>query len=480
MPYYTADQPLSIENWNSLIRDLNDILANPPEESDCDPIAPLPEVADPHLWLVEDVEAVRNKLIETCPDITFEAALELWTYEILDEIEAAMSQAWCNCEAEDLEATFGPIQFNWTELEASYDPVKCSGYIDTQGSAVSCPGMPALEDRYDSPFYPCPNNAGQLATMASNYTVAQVNTSAYRQTVNRLLVLADHISTVQTQIDSDAAVVDSLIASYASCSGNTCETIAASICVYGHRARAHQDTLDAYMDEFLDTYPDMADQKLAADTAAAANWGAALALAPRFPTGVNMITHGASFYTYPWAEWLRPEYDESISPLIPSASITRLIYRISPSPLILTFQRPVYISPGGFPYMNSGFAKNFVLDLVRPYLWRPTRWVCDRLSGPCSDGTPPCTWGPWRDDQAYRPWYQICNDDGSLGYVWCPIAPWEDVQATLQPYGVQGSVKYPSGRKNHDYTDEQTEFWNRYLNWYSVHPQYDDRHSGYC
>ncbi len=477
MPYYDTGT-FRLDQWNSLIRDVNAILANPP--GDCEAIAPLPEVTAPHIWVKADVEAVRDKLSATCPDITFSAELKLWRAEILDEIEAAMAQAWCNCGDEDTEATFGPVRFTWTEIEAAYDPVKCCGYEEVLGEAYACPGMPALTHRYDSAFFPCPNNAGAYIAMATSYPVALAKTQAYRQTVNRLLYLAQHIRSTQAQVDTDAMAVDAAIEAYLVCSGSTCATLQTTICSRGSQARVHQNVLDAYMAEFLTRYPNMATEKGAADAAAATNWGSALSLQARFPTGVNMLTYGASFYTYPWAQWLDPELDTSITPLIPSGDISWHRYRTSPTPMDIEFTYTVYISPGGIPFLDANWSRNFVIDLVRPYLWRPSKWVCDKVYGNCLDGTQRCEWGPWRDENAYRPWYQNCNDDGSLGFLWCPISDYSSVVGTLEPYGVEGRVRYPQGRKNHDYTAQQTAYWNETRNWYTDHPQYDDRHSAYC
>ncbi|GAG16321.1 unnamed protein product, partial [marine sediment metagenome] len=44
---------------------------------------------------------VRNKLIETCPDINFSEPLEIWKPEIIDEIEAALEETWCDCCDDD-------------------------------------------------------------------------------------------------------------------------------------------------------------------------------------------------------------------------------------------------------------------------------------------------------------------------------------------------------------------------------------------
>jgi hypothetical protein len=99
MVYYELNSPYSIADWNGLVRAVNEILQNPPEETDCEPIDPIPEVTDPHLWSVGDVTEMRDKLIETCPDISFSEELVIWRPEIIDEIETQMASAWCDCEA---------------------------------------------------------------------------------------------------------------------------------------------------------------------------------------------------------------------------------------------------------------------------------------------------------------------------------------------------------------------------------------------
>jgi len=99
--YYDLNRPYSLENWNDLVRAVNEVLQNPPEDTDCKPVAPVPEATDPHLWSTDDVSAVRDALTQTCPSITFSAPLTRWTAEILDEIVTAMDQAWCDCKPEE-------------------------------------------------------------------------------------------------------------------------------------------------------------------------------------------------------------------------------------------------------------------------------------------------------------------------------------------------------------------------------------------
>lgn len=93
------NKPFSFENWNNLIQAVNEILQNP--EGTCEPVEPLAEVSDPHLWSEDDITAVRERLMETCPEISFSEPLELWRQSAIDEIEAEMQKAWCDCECEE-------------------------------------------------------------------------------------------------------------------------------------------------------------------------------------------------------------------------------------------------------------------------------------------------------------------------------------------------------------------------------------------
>jgi len=86
------------QDWNDLIAAVNDTLQNPPENTDCDPIGPIDEVDPDHIWTKSDVLEVQGALQQTCPDISFDDIPDLWKQSIIDEINDAIGQAWCNCE----------------------------------------------------------------------------------------------------------------------------------------------------------------------------------------------------------------------------------------------------------------------------------------------------------------------------------------------------------------------------------------------
>jgi hypothetical protein len=84
------------EDWNDIIRRINELCANP-EGEDCTAIDPLNEVDPDHIWTVTDIQDVQDKLRELCSDNTFSVELIQWKQEIIDEIEAAILLGWCNC-----------------------------------------------------------------------------------------------------------------------------------------------------------------------------------------------------------------------------------------------------------------------------------------------------------------------------------------------------------------------------------------------
>jgi hypothetical protein len=93
--YYEVGRPFSRENWNKLIRDLNENLANAP--GGCEGISPLDEVDPEHIWTKQDVEEVRDKIKEMCEDNEFGEDLNKpWRKAIIDEIEEQMNH-WCDC-----------------------------------------------------------------------------------------------------------------------------------------------------------------------------------------------------------------------------------------------------------------------------------------------------------------------------------------------------------------------------------------------
>jgi len=130
--YYEDDKPFSRENWNKLIRDLNENLEDAP--GSCPNIEPLEEVDPDHIWTVGDVEAVRDKIMEMCDENEFNEDLSKpWREAVIDEIENQMDH-WCGCGV-------GPflLETRIPELgQCIFDPHPEGDLIDINGMSV-CP-----------------------------------------------------------------------------------------------------------------------------------------------------------------------------------------------------------------------------------------------------------------------------------------------------------------------------------------------------
>lgn len=89
-----------LSDWNDLLVAVNNVLENPPEDTHCSGtvITPLPLVEENHRWSKADIAAVHSKLLETkCDQISFSTIPDKWSQAILDEINIALSNAWCDC-----------------------------------------------------------------------------------------------------------------------------------------------------------------------------------------------------------------------------------------------------------------------------------------------------------------------------------------------------------------------------------------------
>jgi len=158
--YYDLSRPYHINDWNNLIGAVNGRIQYPPPATGCDGLDPLEYVTDPHRWAVSDVQEMRDKLSETCKDISFSAELDLWKPEIIDEIEAAMNQAWCDdcCDEDFKHDEDGTIieyaNYDYTIYHDCGGPYPQPPNIDSRtltGMQVAKPGLKyrSLLLRYD-------------------------------------------------------------------------------------------------------------------------------------------------------------------------------------------------------------------------------------------------------------------------------------------------------------------------------------------
>ena len=100
-----GDTPWKRTDWNDIIDRVNDLCTNP--DSGCTGIDPLDDVEADHIWSVDDVQQVRDKLTEICSDNQFNADLRLWKQDIIDEINDAISRGCCNtcCPSDETTTT---------------------------------------------------------------------------------------------------------------------------------------------------------------------------------------------------------------------------------------------------------------------------------------------------------------------------------------------------------------------------------------
>ena len=86
------------KEWNDSIMRVNAIITNPPANTDCMAGTAIEPVDPSHIWTKNDIQAVQGALKGICSSISFSAVPDLWNQSIIDEINAALSTAWCGCK----------------------------------------------------------------------------------------------------------------------------------------------------------------------------------------------------------------------------------------------------------------------------------------------------------------------------------------------------------------------------------------------
>lgn len=453
--YYDLAKPFSLANWKLLIEDVNDILENPPEGSDCEPIEPIEEPEAPKMWEVKDVEEVRDKLIETCPDIEFKAELEIWRPDIIDEIEKAMEQAWCNCTGGDKENEYGPFTVeDVEELHVLYTYVASP---HCWGQCVLCGGCCYLGSS-EGPVYP-PSDANYKETaMLPAFNLAQSNTVWYITAINDARRLSKEIEQRQRMVDTNVAAAQAAADQYENCiavEGDDCWIYKSQACFYGTQAKSMQKELDKKVTEFKKKLKDKDTYQVAADNAAKDNWSQALSIEGQYPIDINVfsLTY-QDFLNLPWMKWFNPDNDDEIGV---AYNCFRGVWdqdEIRAAGLIFCdnvtgsdLGAAVRISPGGFPYVDK-------MLLLRLGIGHSTEDIISVLDQP-AQGCPV---------EAYTLEINGKQEFGP-GYI---FDEWL-VKTTVHAL-----------RKDKDYTEEQEEYWAKYDNWYKEHPKYDDRFQQYC
>jgi len=535
MSSYYDSGPFSINQWNSLIQDINDKLANPPEG--CTPIDPLEEVEAPHLWAQNDVTEVRNKMIESCPEISFEEDLEIWHYEIIDEIAEQIPDMWCNCEkCTTTEVNVATERVDWTTIDACCTEERC-GTV-TGGVCYYCIGMNWLMDTYTGVWYPPLKgiNVANWNKICATYTTARQKQYEFIQAVNATQQKACQLAKEQAILDgSILPQLDAAISEYLSLNCNIapaeedlprCAVLRSQICELGNQAQDQQSIIDDKYAEYLIEFDKIEPARTACDNDAAENMAACVAIQTRFPVewqGMQWALALIYSSQLNWWKWFNPKTDSIIAnaakalansddalcePELPSYmsdctynSKGCLKYTnhqgcgLRPSIYIdrydsafdRTERLTIRLSPNGTPFLSYEQADALLVDrTVRTFNCTSVR-RCDAAPPSCEN---PCEYGEaktntwaWSGGDLEDPvcgGLRACLEDTWCAYVLSGVVETVYVPTTYLEYTL--AYKVIQTRMGKDYTTQQTEFYNQHQNWFGPenHPKYDNRHEDYC
>ena len=89
------------KDWNNLLDQVNDVLTNPPEGTDCEDteIMPIPHVGESHRWSKTNIAEVQSMLSQTNGSVTWDPIRDAWSSETVSEILANLDLAWAECSS---------------------------------------------------------------------------------------------------------------------------------------------------------------------------------------------------------------------------------------------------------------------------------------------------------------------------------------------------------------------------------------------
>ena len=480
--YYDLNKPFSITNWNDLLEDVNEILENPPEGTNCEPIEAIELVEDPHVWSTENVEEVRDKLIKTCPDIEFKEELELWRPEIIDEIEEQMEEAWCHCsgEPDEFEVALG-----------TFTCIACNAVMNTgQQGLVEGPISPVCQKVhtqyiYGGTWYPHIDNSALLDILDETFGTIYEAVRLFLIEMNQLPEIGGKIESYQRQCDYFTGMVDADIARVQE-DRELLDELGPRICANGQMAREYQDKVDEQVEAFEEHHTEAVVQKNIADSPAERNQQAALQIIGRFPPDRNLILDAAgSIPDWNWYDWWDPEEMDRLSKYfnhqynsVPwntkrDGVYTSLHIQIK-SNIFGTTIKNIRYSPDGTWYISKSAAEGLIRDYTKPYYDYQTRHRCESILGTtCLPEPGNCQWYDW-EDHGQIWWY---DHMGAGHFLFSNLAPdlwWKTHSEEVCTF----DAKRPAGAKNN--ASKRDQWFDEHLNWYDKHEQYDDRHQGYC
>lgn len=495
MAHYETDKPYTIDNWNGLVGDVNDILQNPPEDTDCEPIDELDEVEDPHRWAVVDVEEMRDKLQETCASISFTTELVLWKEEIIDEIVDQLDDAWCDCEGDI------PDEPPYTDqniidsrpyaiVAAATGSVGCCGNVINSAPCVLCPGLHCKETEYEGVWVPnvYNDNIANNAAVTASYSPAWQAIADVVRSWHDMKDTTVEILKYQGFVDDDVEEIDDLIEQYNAADPVDQPGIAAQICAAGYWTDYYQGKVDDAVDIWNTASATLDSALVQSESLAEDNLAAVAQYQVRHEPDVNAVTEifRDAFTEEAWLKGFNPYTDPYLCDKGRYFSGTR-VDGVDFLPLFTIFyantvNNPttaynfyrVDCSPEGTLIITQPRAYNYLRRYAQTYYRRRYRVRCEVVA--C--GSPCVTWKDWNPWDTIW-WSQNWRCGGMCGRVWAPL-PEPDLGA-LGTDNFYLRVRRPIGRApGVDNSDKQAEYRAEYDDWYTEHPKYDNRHEAYC
>ena len=137
-----TDKPyrrVGTNSWEELLDQVNDVLQNPPDSSDCEAIDTIDVPDAPHKWSKADIQEVHDKLNEMPGDcFDFAEIPDKWKLTTITDIEDQLDEAWCECEedcicsnaqAESVITYLGSWDITQC-LNCFIDPTRCDANTD--------------------------------------------------------------------------------------------------------------------------------------------------------------------------------------------------------------------------------------------------------------------------------------------------------------------------------------------------------------
>jgi len=509
--YYDIDKPYSIENWNKLVQDVNEILENPPDSDDpkCQPIDPLKEPSNPHVWTTKDVTDMQDKLKKTCPDIEFEVGtpawvLEhqwMWSPEIIDELVERMQQAWCQCD-EGLDC--GQF-YKYGRLYGSSEEKCCNNIIKRYWPSGGHPYVwDYTEIEYFGEWFP----RDETNPINSGFT-AHNKMYNFEAAWNKMVTRSHLILSSQNKIDSLVDDIDSDIAYYnAVCKVSSppgeCAEYQERIQANGELAQAEQKILDASMNIWVEEKAKIENEE-EVNEAAAENWSEWLSISPRFPESVNLVTdcfdpkiterddlvnwfQGFNPYTSflnavrpsikVGERWVKypddyepqendpPEYDGG-----PNFFCDVYTERSEPCEMEIG---EIHFAPDGTPYSTT--LNHFILSNSSGRTFSRFRYRCKCTQGCCENvghyHTCIGALNPAENCYIVVEKGEWSEWDGEIP----DITEGLDITRGIRQYKME--IDWGSS-KGQDHTKEREAYLEEFTTWYDEHPKYDDRHASY-